>query len=230
DKGLRILAIDNSGIYTFSTLYMLEAVMLEVGALLCVPEGEEVRPCDVFDLICGTSTGGWIALMLGRLGMTVRESMRAYEEIVQTVFSYQGPVSEQGCVYSAERLEAVFLDIIARHAPSSGPSSHLPMKDEKIVDRCRTFVVSKHESAVFSTEMRTYDVRHAARFAARCSVWEAARATSSAPDIFPPIVIDKTKYVASGNNNPAGLAIEESKRIWGEGSQVACLVSLGSGI
>ncbi|KAH8916006.1 hypothetical protein BT69DRAFT_1229106, partial [Atractiella rhizophila] len=61
-----ILAINNGGICTASTLYMLQ-----VGDLLQVPEGEDARSCDVFDLICGTSTGGWIALMLGRLGMTV---------------------------------------------------------------------------------------------------------------------------------------------------------------
>ncbi|KAH8930542.1 FabD/lysophospholipase-like protein, partial [Atractiella rhizophila] len=187
-------------------------------------------PCDVFDLICGTSTGGWIALMLGRLGMTVRECICAYEQIVHHVFSDEGPMSKGGYVYSAERLEVVFIDIIARHASSSMPSFHLPMKDDKIGDRCRTFVVSKYESdAVVSTEMRTYDIRHAARSAAQCAVWEAARATSSDPDFFPPIVIDKTKYVAMGNNNPAALAIDESKRIWGERSQVACLVSLGSG-
>ncbi|KAH8913514.1 hypothetical protein BT69DRAFT_1204119, partial [Atractiella rhizophila] len=78
---------DNGGICTFSALYMLEVIMLQVGNLLKVPEGEVVRRCDVFDLICGTSMGGWIALMLGRLGMTVRQSISAYEEIMQDVFS-----------------------------------------------------------------------------------------------------------------------------------------------
>ncbi|KAH8925946.1 hypothetical protein BT69DRAFT_1185417, partial [Atractiella rhizophila] len=85
--GVRILVIDNGSICTFPTLYMLQVIMLQIGDLLGVPEVEEVRPCDVFDLIYGTSTGGWIALMLGRLGMTVQECIRAWEQIVQQVFS-----------------------------------------------------------------------------------------------------------------------------------------------
>ncbi|KAH8920297.1 FabD/lysophospholipase-like protein [Atractiella rhizophila] len=231
EQGLRILAIDNGGICTFSTLYMLEVIMLQVEDILAVPEGEEVLPCDVFDLICGTSTGGWIALMLGRLGMTVRQCICAYEQILQNVFAEEAPHSKDGYTYSAERLEAVFHKIIARYAPSPVSSSQLTMKDDAIEHRWRTFVVSKYESdAVVSTEMRTYHVRAAGRSAATCTVWEAARATSSAPQFFPPIVIDKAKLVAIGNNNPAALAMEESKRIWGQGSEVACLVSLGSGI
>ncbi|KAH8928192.1 FabD/lysophospholipase-like protein [Atractiella rhizophila] len=230
-QGVRILAIDNGGICTLSTLYMLEAIMLQVGDILQVPEGEDIRPCDVFDLICGTSTGGWIALMLGRLGMTVRQSISAYKEIVQNVFSDEAPPSKEGYRYSAERLEDVFHKIITRQAPSSVSSSQLPMKDAAIKDRCRSFVVSRYEAnAVVSTEMRTYDGLSAVHSAAQCTVLEAARATSSAPQFFPPIVIDKSKYIAVGNNNPAAIAIDESKHIWGEGSQVACLVSLGSGI
>ncbi|KAH8924989.1 hypothetical protein BT69DRAFT_1295985 [Atractiella rhizophila] len=106
DQGVRILAIDNGGICTFSTLYALEIVMLQVGELPGVPEGEE---------------------------------------IVQQVFSEETPISKGGYVYSAERLEAIFIDIIARHASSSMPSFHLPMKDDKIGDRCRTFVVSRYD-------------------------------------------------------------------------------------
>ncbi|KAH8927303.1 FabD/lysophospholipase-like protein [Atractiella rhizophila] len=177
EQGVRILAIDNGGICTFSTLYMLEVIMLQVGNLLEVPEGEELR---------------WIALMLGRLGMTVRQSISASEQIVRNVFS-DDALSKEGHPYSTKTLEVILHEIIARHAPS--------MQQSEI-----------------DAELLL------------CQVLEAARATSSAPEFFPPIVIDKVKYVAIGNNNPEAMAIDESKRIWGEGSQVACLVSLGSGL
>ncbi|KAK8118316.1 uncharacterized protein PG998_002942 [Apiospora kogelbergensis] len=40
-----------------------------------------------FDLIGGTSTGGIIAIMLGRLGMTVNACIEAYDQISQTAFT-----------------------------------------------------------------------------------------------------------------------------------------------
>lgn len=36
---------------------------------------EEIRPCEIFDMIGGTSTGGIIAVMLGRL---VRSKLPTY--------------------------------------------------------------------------------------------------------------------------------------------------------
>ncbi|KAH8913601.1 hypothetical protein BT69DRAFT_1365587, partial [Atractiella rhizophila] len=71
--------------------------------------------------------------------------------------------------------------------------------------------------------------KNAVHSAARCTVLEAARVTSSARQFFCPIVIDNTEYVATGNNNPAAIAVDEANRIWGQGSQVVCLVS-GVGI
>jgi len=48
---------------------------------------EEIpKPCDVFDLIIGTSTGGLIAVMLGRLHMTVDECITMYEKVGKEVF------------------------------------------------------------------------------------------------------------------------------------------------
>ena len=52
---------------------------------------EEPLPCDVFDLIAGTSTGGLIAIMLGRLHMTIDECIKQYEAIGERVFSKRPP-------------------------------------------------------------------------------------------------------------------------------------------
>jgi patatin-like phospholipase/acyl hydrolase len=44
------------------------------------------KPCDCFDMIGGTSTGGLIAIMLGRLRMTVDECIDAYTTLSDRVF------------------------------------------------------------------------------------------------------------------------------------------------
>lgn len=65
--GPRILSLDGGGVRGLSSLIVLQEVMTKVqlqGNLDEVP-----YPCAYFDLICGTSTGGLIALMLGRLRM-----------------------------------------------------------------------------------------------------------------------------------------------------------------
>jgi patatin-like phospholipase/acyl hydrolase len=44
------------------------------------------KPCDYFDLIGGTSTGGLIAIMLGRLQMDIEACIEAYLQISKDVF------------------------------------------------------------------------------------------------------------------------------------------------
>ena len=71
---LRILSLDGGGVRGISSLHVLQILMnqiklrliTEYKALEPIPP---LRPCHFFDLICGTSTGGLIALMLGRLEM-----------------------------------------------------------------------------------------------------------------------------------------------------------------
>jgi patatin-like phospholipase/acyl hydrolase len=62
----RILSLDGGGVRGLSSLVLLRGIMDELGEVINV---KNPRPCDHFDLICGTSTGGLIAIMLGRLGM-----------------------------------------------------------------------------------------------------------------------------------------------------------------
>jgi len=64
-----------------SSLLILEKIMEQIcGAerLDHVP-----RSCDRFDFIGGISIGGIIAIMLGWLGMTVDECIRAYKNVAR---------------------------------------------------------------------------------------------------------------------------------------------------
>jgi patatin-like phospholipase/acyl hydrolase len=45
---------DGGGVRGISSLYILKAIMQRVKG----PDGKELKPCDCFDLIVGTSTGG----------------------------------------------------------------------------------------------------------------------------------------------------------------------------
>ena len=83
DKPLRILSLDGGGVRGISSLLLLEKIMdkvreesdlqaqVEVGTSSEGPrnskQSSSIQPCQYFDLICGTSTGGLIAILLGRL-------------------------------------------------------------------------------------------------------------------------------------------------------------------
>jgi patatin-like phospholipase/acyl hydrolase len=63
----RILSIDGGGVRGLSTLLILREIMEEIGRR---NDTEDTPlPCQYFEMIGGTSTGGWVAIMLGRLRM-----------------------------------------------------------------------------------------------------------------------------------------------------------------
>jgi calcium-independent phospholipase A2-gamma len=74
---LRLLSLDGGGVRGLASLYMLRKILSLVGS---------PKPCDYFDMICGTSTGGLIAIMLGRLEMSVDQCIEAYIGMMDVVF------------------------------------------------------------------------------------------------------------------------------------------------
>ena len=62
----RILSLDGGGVRGLSSLLILREIMEDIAPQV---EVTELKPCEYFDLIGGTSTGGLIAIMLGALGM-----------------------------------------------------------------------------------------------------------------------------------------------------------------
>jgi patatin-like phospholipase/acyl hydrolase len=56
--GLCLLSLDGGGVRGLSTLYILKSIMDQLNHALAENKLPPVKPCDVFDLIGGTSTGG----------------------------------------------------------------------------------------------------------------------------------------------------------------------------
>jgi len=69
ERPLRVLSLDGGGVRGVASLYVLQEIMTKVSEELCLKPEETklIRPCEYFDLICGTGTGGLIAVLLGRL-------------------------------------------------------------------------------------------------------------------------------------------------------------------
>ena len=82
-EGLRILCFDGGGVRGKASLCMLKEIMDRIGP--------GAKPCDFFDLIAGTSTGALIAIMLARLGYTVSEAIKKYDELSPRIFSNVAP-------------------------------------------------------------------------------------------------------------------------------------------
>ena len=83
--------IDGGGVRGLSSLLILQALMVQIKHSLAtrgVASGE-LHPHHVFQLAAGTSTGGLIALMLAKMGMTVEECIMQYEELSKKIFKKQ---------------------------------------------------------------------------------------------------------------------------------------------
>ena len=89
---------------------------------------ETFYPCHYFDYMFGTSTGGLIAIMLGRLRLSARDALCIYENLAHEVFgkprvwSMRGPLLWARGKHNHKRLEKAMKNVISS---CSTDSNHL---------------------------------------------------------------------------------------------------------
>ncbi|KFA75735.1 hypothetical protein S40288_04987 [Stachybotrys chartarum IBT 40288] len=241
---LRVLSLDGGGIRGLSSLRILEEIMHRIQEELQL---EEIpRPCEFFDLIGGTSTGGIIALMLGRLGMRVDECIQAYEEVAEQAFSAR-PFYVPGLSsskYSSTSLEKAF-DHVVRQYCDDAVCKKQRNKGKAVVDNCPHSGMQLRNAACTKTAVLTItkdDVNASPHLLTTygtssaygmCTITEAARATSAAPTYFKPIRLgrDGVEYVDAGlgYNNPCAVLVNEAHDQF-PGRQPLRILSIGTGL
>lgn len=273
-----ILSLDGGGVRGFSTLLILRELMRAVGEherrmnpeatssaysplVNCLPnEGPTPSPggtrsvpgylpCHYFDYVSGTSTGGLIAIMLGRLRMSVDDVIEEYQKLGAKVFGkptspWKRLLRNYNHKEKRESLKGQFDSLPPTRLPSP-----LEQADQFKSDRarCRTIVCSmkSNEDRDFQTPFlfRSYDRKTS--YTSRMpferrnpddpntfAIWQVARATSAAPTYFKSMHMYEARYydAATNLNNPSWEAVKEvSVLAKGSHDAIDLLLSIGGG-
>ncbi|MCJ1249798.1 Ankyrin-2 [Trapelia coarctata] len=199
---------------------------------------DQLHPWQVFDLIGGTSTGGVIAIMLGRLRMSIDDCEAVYLQLSEKIFIPKRPsINIFGRVKdvwkASGRLNNEALELVIKETITRGnldPDALL--KDP--TSPCKVFVCAILNSNTRACLLRSYEnARMPELLYNSCKIWEACRATSAATRFFDPITIGpyKQQFVdgALKNNNPVQMVYREANLLWPSRVEDAVFISIGTG-
>ncbi|OJD18067.1 hypothetical protein AJ78_01897 [Emergomyces pasteurianus Ep9510] len=233
NSGLCLLSLDGGGVRGLSSLRILQGLMQRVNHERHAAKLAPVKPCELFDLIGGTSTGGLIAIMLGRLEMDVDQCIAEYSRMIQQIFKKKSfPIDWKGKIKG--RFDTgVLTNSLQETLQSLGLSGADFLNDGK-ERRCRVFVCATAFETKSIVRLKSYSLPGDANL--NPTILDAARATSAATSFFEPANIGTRRYVdgALGANNPVDEVWNEAQNIWcaEDGALeplVNCFISIGTG-
>ncbi|XP_077071184.1 calcium-independent phospholipase A2-gamma isoform X2 [Siphateles boraxobius] len=223
NRGVRILAIDGGGTRGLLALQTLRRLQELTG-----------KPIhQLFDYICGVSTGAILGFMLGVLQLPLEECEELYRTLSSDVFKQNvivGTVkmSWSHAFYDSQIWEKVLKEKIG---------SDLLIQTARNPDCPKVAAVStvvNHGPPVKAYVFRNYTLpvgtRSHYRGGCRHRLWEAIRASSAAPGYFQEFALGHDLHQDGGMliNNPTALAIHECQCLWPDVA-LQCVVSLGTG-
>jgi hypothetical protein len=112
---------DGGGVRGYSMLIILQELMhrtfVEIEGR--APKRSEIpKPCEHFDLIVGSGTGGLIALMLGRLRMDIETCKDVYVSMTKRVFETDKTIAGipyRSTLFKASKLEEAIMECVREH-------------------------------------------------------------------------------------------------------------------
>ncbi|KAK6495233.1 hypothetical protein TWF481_003259 [Arthrobotrys musiformis] len=227
---LRVLSLDGGGVRGLVTLHLLKAVFEKANITK--------DPHEVFDMIGGTSTGGLIAIMLGRLKMSLEECIQAYQVVMKKVFPegffkmFSSALSS-GTRYSAKPLEDAIKDFVRQKL--GDPDAKLLDPNPK--NKCKIFVIAVRSDGLNNRApvfLRSYQLKNPEEQLEfpDIKIWEAARATSAAPTYFEPLVLGNYQFLDGGlgANNPLGWLWTELLTVYGATRPTSTFLTIGTGM
>ena len=219
-RGLRILSFDGGGTRGVLTIALLKQLMERLGMKY---------PHEVFDIICGTSTGGIIAYLLGGNLLNVDKTETLYDSFIHKVFSSKSNlklVTEQAS-YDEMELEKILHSFTGEDLVVDTNKNDCP----------RVFCVStkldNNPPQIQLFRNYNYPKGQSSRYGGsfQANALTAIRATTAAPTFFTPVQWEGGLYCdgALVANNPTAVALQEAKALY-PSVPIEYVVSIGTGI
>uniref|UniRef100_A0A8D0V9K3 Calcium-independent phospholipase A2-gamma n=1 Tax=Sus scrofa TaxID=9823 RepID=A0A8D0V9K3_PIG len=222
-RGIRILSIDGGGIRGVVALQTLRKLV----------ELTQKPVHQLFDYICGVSTGAILAFMLGLFHMPLDECEELYRKLGSDVFSQNvivGTVkmSWSHAFYDSQTWENILKDRMGSSLmieTARNPTCPKVAAVSTIVNRGIT-----PKAFVFRNYGHFPGVNSHYLGGCHYKMWQAIRASSAAPGYFAEYALGNDLHQDGGLllNNPSALAMHECKCLWPD-VPLECIVSLGTG-
>lgn len=222
-RGIRILTIDGGGTRGLVALQTLRKLV----------ELTQKPVHQLFDYICGVSTGAILAFMLGLFHMPLNECEELYRKLGTDVFSQNvivGTVkmSWSHAFYDSQTWENILKDRMGSSVmieTARNPTCPKVAAVSTIVNRGIT-----PKAFVFRNYGHFPGVNSHYLGGCQYKMWQAIRASSAAPGYFAEYALGNDLHQDGGLllNNPSALAIHECKCLWPD-VPLECIVSLGTG-
>ncbi|XP_030753887.1 calcium-independent phospholipase A2-gamma-like isoform X2 [Sitophilus oryzae] len=220
-EGIRILSIDGGGTRGILVIEMLRKL-----------EELSGKPAyEMFDMICGVSTGAIIGALIGLKQHTLDETTEIYRSISSRVFTQSTLKGTSSLVWSHSYYDTELWEKLLQEQMDS--TLIQTARNSKTPKYCAVSAVVNHPrlaAYVFRNYSLPYNVQSQYMGGYDHQVWEAVRASAAAPTYFEEFKIGNMILQDGGIlvNNPTAVAIHEAKLLWPT-TPIQCVVSFGTG-
>ncbi|KAF1475248.1 Calcium-independent phospholipase A2-gamma, partial [Eudyptula minor novaehollandiae] len=221
--GIRVLTIDGGGtrgLVALQTLRKLEELT-----------GKQVH--QLFDYICGVSTGAILAFMLGLFHIPLDDCEELYRKLGSDVFKQNVIVGTVKMGWSHAFYDSDIWEKMLKEKMGSNLMIETA-RNSKCPKVAAVSTIVNRGTPLKAFVFRNYNhfpgVKSHYIGGCQYKLWQAIRASSAAPGYFQEYVLGNDLHQDGGLllNNPSALAVHECKCLW-PNVPLQCLISLGTG-